>query len=305
MNPWHAAVDSEAFRWVTKRGPTRVFFRSEAFRRADIARRRMRATRALRRESPFSEVATFCIFVGHNKSGTSLLGGLLDAHCRIALADEIDVLQYVDAGLRRDEIFHVLLRGSHTEARKGRITARRLEPYSFHVPDQWQGRTQVPLVVGDSTSGSSTRRLGQDPGLLDRTRRVANGADVKLIQVIRNPFDPISVMMVRGKRSFDNAIDHYFRACSTLADLRRRVDPSALLSVYYEAFCADPEGHLAQTCRFLSVEPDAGYLRACGSIIHREPDRSRARVNWTPSLIAHVEHRIAEFDFLDGYSYAS
>ena len=305
MSARHTLVDSDAFRWVTKRGPTRVIFRSEAFRRADIARRRLRAARALRSESPFGEVATFCLFVGHNKSGTSLLGGLLDANRRIVMADEIDVLQYVDAGLQRDEMFHILWRGAQTEARKGRVTARRLEPYSFRVPDQWQGRTQVPVVVGDSTSGSSTRRLGTDPGLLDRTRRVAGSAEVKLIQVIRNPFDPISVMMVRGRRSFENSIEHYFRACCTLADLRRRVDPVHLLPVRYENFCADPQRHLAQVCRFLGVEPDESYLRGCAGIIHTEPDRSRTRVEWTPSLIAQVERRMAAFDFLDGYSYAS
>jgi hypothetical protein len=158
--------------------------------------------------------------------------------------------------------------------------------------------------VGDSTSGSSTTRLRACPELLDRVERLTPNVDVKLIHVIRNPFDPISVMMVRGRRSFHNAIDHYFTACETLAGIRRCVDATSLLSVHHETFVADPEGGLATVCRFLGVDADQDYLQACGRIIRRRPDRSRELVAWVQPWIEHVEQRIADFDFLRGYSYA-
>ena len=200
---------------VRKARSRRPILRSRAFRRALVERNRYLAGRAARGEPGlFADVDTFCIFVGHNKSGTSLMGGLLDAHPQIVLADEADALQYVEAGFNRDALFHVLLRSSRTELRKGRVTARRLEPYSYLVPGQSQGSSTHPRVVGDSTSGTSTRRLGSDPRLFDRLDRL--GTDVKLIQVIRNPFDPITAMMIRGGRSFDNSIGHYFAACETL-----------------------------------------------------------------------------------------
>jgi sulfotransferase family protein len=302
--PWHAFVDSGSFRWMTKRGPGRHVFRSQPYQRLDTARRRARSGRATRRDPQrFDDVRTFCFFVGHNKSGTSMLGGLLDAHCDVVLADEVDVLRYVEAGFRRDQLFHLLLRGSSVEARKGRVTARRLEPYSYLVPGQWQGRSPRPLVVGDSTSGSSTRRLGAHPELLDRVVDVMRGVDVKLVQVVRNPFDPISAMMVRGRRSFENAIDHYFGACDTLREIRRRAG-SSLLPVRYEIFVNAPEAQLASVCHFVGVDADADYLRACAGIIRRRPDRSREMVRWEPKWIERVEQRIADVDFLEGYSYA-
>ncbi|GIU87383.1 MAG: hypothetical protein KatS3mg009_1898 [Acidimicrobiia bacterium] len=306
MSLVHALVDSDAFRWVAKRGPTRVVFRSRAYRRLDLARRRRwasRAARASRAERPFAQVRTFCFFIGHNKSGTSMLGALLDAHPRMVVSDELDALSYVDAGFGRDELFHLILRGSRTEARKGRVTARRLEPYSYEVPGWSQGRAERPLVVGDSTSGTSTRRLGADPALLDRLRRLV-GVDVRLVQVVRNPFDPIAVMMVRGGRSFENAADHYFRACETLRTLRARLGPGELVTVRYERFCEDPAAELARVSAFLGVEPDRPYLDACAAIIRREPVRDRARVEWSADAIARVERGIAGFDFLEGYSHA-
>jgi hypothetical protein len=131
------------------------------------------------------------------------------------------------------------------------------------------------------------------------------GVDVRPIQVIRNPFDPISAMMVRSGRSFENSIGHYFGACERLNEIRAALDQDALLPVRYETFVGDPERELARVCGFLGVRPDAAYLHACASIIRHEPDRSREMVEWTPSWIDHVERRIDDFEFLKGYSYAS
>lgn len=306
MNLWHAFTDSDEFRWLVKSGPSRRFFHSRTFRNLNVARNHVLSSAAHRKDpARFADVRTFCFFVGHNKSGTSLVGGLLDAHPEVVLADEADALQYVEAGFKREQIFHVLLKGARTEARKSRVTARRLMPYSYSVPGQWQGVSRAPLVVGDSTSGSSTRRLGSNPDLLDRLPEVIPGVDIKLIQVIRNPFDPISAMMVRGGRSFENAIDHYFRACETLARIRKRVQPNSLLPVRYETFVADPEQGLAAVCRFLGVDADPEYLSACGAIIRRRPDRTRRMVDWNRTCIEDVERRTARVDFLRGYSYAN
>jgi hypothetical protein len=306
VNAWHTLTDSDAFRWFAKRGPGRPVLRSRAFRTLDLARNYARSSYAARRDgNRFDGVRTFCFFVGHNKSGTSLLGGLLDAHEDIVLADEIDALRYVDAGFGRDQIFYLLARGANAEARKGRVTARRLEPYSYLVPGQWQGRTVRPVVCGDSTSGSSTRRLGENPGLLDRLGRIMPGVHVRIIQVIRNPFDPISAMMVRGGRSFENAIDHYFTACETLVRLRRRVAADTLLPIRYEDVVADPERRLASACGFLGVNADTRYLAACAAIVRRRPDRSRDMVRWTQPWIDVVERRAASVDFLEGYAYGA
>ena len=305
MNAWHLVSDSEAFRWFAKRGPGRVVLRSRAFGRIDTRRRHALASSAVRRDPDrFAHVRTFCVFVGHNKSGTSLLGGLLDAHHAIVLADELDVLRYVEAGFAREHIFHLVARGSRSEARKGRVTARRLQPYSYRVPGQWQGDARVPIVVGDSTSGASTRRLGARPELTTRIRALMPGVDLRLIQVIRNPFDPISLMMVRGGRSFANAIDHYFAACEALARIRR-AEGAALLPIRYEAFVGDPVAGLSAACAFLGVDADDDYVDACASIIRTQPDRGRELVPWTRSWIDDVERRLARFDFLEGYAYGS
>jgi hypothetical protein len=304
MNAWHAVTDSDAFRSFAKRGPGRTIFRSAAFRRAMLWRNAMLSTVAVaQRPDLFRDVKTFCFFVGHNKSGASMLGGLLDAHPNAIVADECDALRYVDAGLGRDRLFYLLLRGSRSEARKGRVTARRLTPYSYAVPGQWQGRVATPLLVGDSTTGTSTRRLGTDPRLLDRVHDAMTGIDVRLVHVIRNPFDPISAMMVRGGRTFENAIDHYFGSCEILDRLRERLGAETMLPVRYEEFVREPVAGLGRVCGSLGIEADESYLRACAAIVRPEPDRSRAMVRWTEPWIGRVHSRMQAHRFLEGYSY--
>lgn len=304
MSVWHTFVDSDSFRWLAKRGPGRPVMRSRAIRHAIVERNRVLASRAARTDPDlFEGVRTFCLFVGHNKSGTSLLGGLLDAHPRIVLADEADALRYVEAGFGRRQLCHILLRATRAEARKGRVTGRRLEPYSFSVPGEWQGRTVRPLVVGDSTSGTTTRRLGARPELLDRLRDF--GAAVKVFQVTRNPFDPIAAMTVRSGRPLDDVIARYFAACETLKVIRARLPSSDLLTVHYEAVAADPVSVLRTACSHVGVDADPDYVEVCAAIINERPDRSRERISWSPAQIAAVENGIARFDFLTGYAHAT
>jgi hypothetical protein len=77
------------------------------------------------------------------------------------------------------------------------------------------------------------------------------------------------------------------------------------LPVRYEDFVADPVAGLTTLCRFVGVDTDDAYLHACAGIIRPTPDRSRDMVAWDQPWIGRVERRIAEFDFLAGYSYAT
>jgi hypothetical protein len=301
---WTSFLNSDGFRRFAKRGLGSIVFRSQAYRAVNLARRYVTFYYRWRQEPAFfQEVRTFCIFVGNNKSGSSLIGSLLDAHPDMILADEADALQYVPAGFSRDQIYHLLLKVSRREAMKGRVTARRLTPYSFLVPSQWQGRYRRLRVIGDTTTGTATQRIARDPRLLQRLQQVMGEVNVKFIQVIRNPYDPISVSIVRGQRSFENAIGHYFANCETLTEMRRRLGPSELLAVRYEHFVQQPEAHLVKLCRFLEVEADDDYLKACLRILHKSPDRSRHLVPWEAGWIDVVKRHIDRFDFLEGYSF--
>lgn len=303
---WVTLTNSTHFRRMIAQGAGARLIRSRAVRQLMLARRHA-ASYYLSRRHPdlFDDVKTFCLFIGHNKSGSSMLSALLDAHPAMVIADEAGAVQDIAAGFDRDQLFHYLLRISRREAMKGRVTARRLGAYSFAVPGQWQGGYETLQVIGDSTTGSSTQRFGRDPHLLPRIRQVMAGIQVKFVQVIRNPYDPISYMMVRGQRSFENAIEHYFANCRALSALRAELDPTDLLSVRYEEFIDRPDAHLQELCRFLGVDAPDDYLAACTGILRPIPDRHRQMVHWDQTWIDAVQARSAQVDFLAGYTFES
>ncbi len=301
---WVGWLNSDRWRAFAKEGPGARVLRSPVYRKLDTARRyALSAYKTYRQPALFEGVKTFCMFIGQVKSGGTLLGSLLDAHPNVVLADEIDVLRYVSAGFKRDQIFHLLLRGARREALRGRITARRLTPYSLAVPGQWQGRYKNIKVIGDSKAGPSTRKFGQEPELLSQLQATMASVDLRIIQVVRNPYDPISAMMVRGGRSFENAIDHYFEYCHTLVNLRNCLPAASLTAVRYEAFVRQPQQTLGHLCQFLGIEAHDAYLEACAGIVKPTPDQYRQMVDWTPHWIGVVRNRIDQFDFLAGYTY--
>jgi hypothetical protein len=302
---WVSLIDSDRFRRFTKRGAGASFFRTGAYQRLRLAKHYLTSYYAdLKAPALFKDVETFCLFIGHNKSGTSMLGSLLDAHPNAILSDEAGALDYVSAGFGREQLFHLLVRSSRREFMKGRITARRLTPYSYLVPGQWQGRYRTLRVVGDGAAGSTTRKFAATPALLPQLQKVMGPVRVKFIQVIRNPYDPISVSIVRGGRSFEEAIEHYFTNCETLVTLRQQLDESTLLALRYEEFVIQPESNLARLCHYLGIEADDEYLQACLSILHPAPDQNRQMTAWESKWIDAVREKIEQFDFLEGYSFA-
>jgi len=158
-------------------------------------------------------------------------------------------------------------------------------------------------VIGDSKAGPTTGRLGQEPVLLHKLQEQMTGVETKLIHVIRNPFDPISLMMIRGERTFTNAIDHYFAYCETLTDLHNKLDSSHLMAIRYENFIKHPKTQLAELCDFLGVAADANYLDDCTRILYDSPEQSRQMVDWNAAWIKIVEKKIDEVEFLAGYRY--
>ncbi len=125
----------------------------------------------LKNEAYFCDVETFCMFIGHGRSGHSIIGALLDAHPNVILSDETDILKYLSAGYNRKQIFYVLLKQSKKHAyHKRRKMGRDGMMYSYWVPNQFQGQHKKLQVIGDSKAGVSARKFSEKPALLDHLR---------------------------------------------------------------------------------------------------------------------------------------
>lgn len=258
---------------------------------------------AVRERRLLAEVSTYCLFIGHARSGHSVVGAFLDAHPQIVISDELDALRYLRAGFSRSQLLFGSLEISRRQARGHRRKAGRGgSTYSYEVPGGWQGRAEALRVVGDSQAGWTTRRLAADPDLLRRLRQRMAPIEVRFVHIVRNPYDNIATMMLRGERGFDSAFAQYAANCAAIVPLADRIGSQRLRRVRHEDLVADPRGTLADLCAFVGVEPGEAYLEAASAQVYRSPARSRTEVEWRPDDERRVEELIARYDFLAGYA---
>lgn len=252
-----------------------------------------------RHRAAFETITCAALFVGYRRSGHSLVGALLDAHPDVAMAHGLDVLHHVRYGFSARQIFTLILENHRRRAADGRVVTG----YSYAVPDAWQGRTRQLRVIGSTRGGATARTLREQPELAERVEATL-GVPVRWVHVLRNPFDNISTLALRGRRrDLDSAEADYFRLVEGVARLRERVPPEHVLDVRHEDLVADPHGVLRALAEGLGLAAPEDWLSACAAILFDAPRRTRDQAPWTAERVEQVEKRVARYPFLSGYSF--
>lgn len=245
----------------------------------------------------FNRVRHFCLFVGYPRSGHSLVGALLNAHRNAVIAHELNAPQLILDGCTRDALYaRILARAYWFNLRKNSSN------HAYQVPNQWQGRFAALHVIGDKRGGAVTRCIAAHPDFLPRVRALV-GVPLRLIHVVRNPFDNISTISLWHHLSLAESIDYYFLHCRTTATLGDRCAPGEVITLHHEAMVRDPRSILSDLCAFLGLEPYPGYLEDCCSVIFSAPTYTRRQIAWPVAQIRDVEQRVQPYRFLDGYRF--
>jgi hypothetical protein len=257
------------------------------------------------RPAPFSAVETYCSFIGTSRSGTSVIGALLDAHPNAVIASGIGDLKYVQAGFGRLRLYRLLLEDAHASAKVGRH--RPPTPYSYEVPGLWQGRFERIRVIGDKQAEGVTLRLQARPWLLDRLRRTVR-VPIRLVHVVRNPFDNISTMAIRATTNgsppdLQAAVDDYFALCEAVLRVKESAAEEEIVEVRYERFIDDPVATLRELALSLGLTPTPEYLQRCANAVWKSPRQSRHEVEWSPDLTRQVLERSEGLPFLLGHRF--
>ncbi len=249
-------------------------------------------------EQDHPDLQTYCMFIGHARSGHSLVGSLLDAHPDIAIAHELHVLRLLEAGFAERQIRRLILENSRFHARYRRRWGR----YRYEVPGQWQGRYRYLRVIGDKRARESGRLFACAPELLDRLQKHIRLA-IRYIHVVRNPFDNIATISIKHEKTLNEAITEYFLLCRTVRWVRREVGEESVFEMRHEDLVASPVPELARLCAFLGVSAPDEYLAACAGIVFPAPRLSRGTVAWTQSAIDRVRREGSQYNFLRRYGF--
>ena len=274
-----------------------------AFRNARIKlmapfRRKEMAQSAARDQELFKEVKTFVFFIGYPRSGHSLVGSLLNAHPDVVIAHELDAFRLLEEGASRNELFSKILKRDRKFAMGGQEWAG----YGYSVPGGFQGKFEHLYVIGDKKGGRTTRRIADDPGLLDRVRTTV-GVPLRIIHIVRNPFDNITTISRKHEYTQEKAIDFYFQLAEAARKVRQASKPGEYLEMHFEDFVQNKDESLRRLFEFLGVSSTPEFRAQCASIVFESPKKSRSQGNWTDEAKRTVLDRAREFDVLARYTF--
>ena len=251
------------------------------------------AHRRYRKE--FDGVRNFCLFIGYPRSGHSLVGAMLNAHRHAVISHELDASQLILAGCSRNDMYaRILARAAWFNLRGNRSN------YRYQIPNRWQGRFESLRVIGDKRGGTAALSVAANPDLLDRLRALI-GVPLRLVHVVRNPYDNIAAIARWHRLTLDESIAFYFSHFQTTGNLDALSDPAHVHTIYHEELVRAPEVTLANLCTFLGLTHDAQYLAECSSVVFARPTQPSRRTDWTSAQLAEVERRARHFPFLAQY----
>jgi hypothetical protein len=237
----------------------------------------------------------FVLIVGNARSGSTLLGGVLDGHPHAVVANESSSSYNLWRNLTKPDI----LRDVYDNASQMAAERRLSEGYRYQIGGSTASKDRV-LVIGDKVWNPSLLLLHGDPGLLPSLEKRL-GMPVKLVYAVRNPFDAIATMHRRSGAPIADRIRWYFMHCDAAAAVAHRLPPERFLESHHADLLAAPENELARLVDFVGLKWDESHLEAVRQMIFPKPRRTAVEVAWRSEEIAEIVRRTSEFPFLHRY----
>ena len=258
----------------------------------------------IQREPPghkFDDLEALCLFVGHPRSGSTLVASIIDAHPDAVIAHERSIQHLVLGRLKREDVFAQLLESEKAFTNEGRICSG----YDYNLNKSWHGQFRKLKIIGDKKAGASSDFFGQNPNmLLSFSERLQ--LPVKLIHVIRNPMDNIvslrSMYISNGENmTLTQASDLYFSLLAGAGICCETVGRKNFLRVYLEELIANPAGQINQIYKFLNLELEPTAIDLCVKRIFKEPHLARNESDWTKDRLVDLQMRAKQFPELAFY----
>ncbi len=238
---------------------------------------------------PVEEIESWCVFVGHPRSGHSLVGSLVDAQPDAIVAHELDLVGLVEAGHDDPRLL-----AAACEERSAWFRQRdgRWGEHEYLVEGGWQGRVRRRRLVGDKKGGRTTLRLQRDPSLLDRLEAIIK-APLLIVHIARHPLDNIATMVERRGVSLDDGIDDFLARARTVDSVRTTRSEERWIEIDQAVFCRTAEATLEDLLARLLGPHDVDVRRSAARLVDAEPRRSRGRVRWSPQQVDRVRRGVA------------
>ena len=228
-------------------------------------------------------------------------------HPNAILSNQLNVLSLVEHNYSKaSDIFSHS--GKHYKRKSKQLEVTRDTIIKYQINGRENHRSIH--LIGDKRGGTSSRRLFelQSLSLLAKTKEVVQ-IPLKIIHVVRNPFDNITTMVTRAMKVthkhglssiFTSKMDSYFTKVETNQKILSSPDYN-VFTIHLEDFNRKT---IQQLFDFLSLPTSSEFLNDCTSILWTKTNRSSQKVDfWTSERINAVKDRMRKVPFLSHYTF--
>ena len=144
------------------------------------------------------KIKKFVFFVGHPRSGHSIIGSFMDAHPHMVIAHEFMLFKQLSikslALSSKADLFNTLYRNSVYDSTSGwRNKDSNWKNYTLNIESLWQGRYDRYIsVIGDKSGGATSAVYIHSPedfkAQYEQLQKTI-GIPIKVIYCVRNPYD--------------------------------------------------------------------------------------------------------------------
>ena len=287
--------------------------------------------------SVLDRIKSFLFFVGHARSGHSIVGAVLDSHPHVVIAHEEDLFhKLVDVykDYSKSQIFNTLWNNSYMSAIDGLRThtdQARKKGYTLAIDGLYQGKYQSYIdVIGDKRGGFTADMMAKNFSQWESVflkLKSTVGLPMKVIRVIRNPYDNIATIILIKCREFigkvikeikesdkiiscnhpdlvDDVINSYFESFQGVERVKAKYNLD-IIEVHGQNLTANPRKVISELCSFLQITCDDNFLNICSSKIFPTESKTRYKLKWREEQILKIKRNIERFDSLRRYKYNS
>ena len=276
------------------------------------------------------EIKTFIFFLGHARSGHSIVGSILDAHPHIVIAHEAKLFSKMIENLphysNKSVIFNELWNNSYHSSVAGLRTEddKALKKgYTLSIDGLYQGTYVSSVqVIGDKDGGKTAAMFLRNPQNWDQVySKIKSTVDIpiKVIHVIRNPYDNIATMLIYktsglkitevkhsdkvhkiDSYSVRAKTDKYFMLFQAIQEAKEKYNLD-VLEVHGKDLIGNPKDSILKMCNFLGVSCSESYLEICVNKLFPSESKTRYKIKWDDRLVSHVQQYIIKYDSLKMY----
>jgi hypothetical protein len=240
-------------------------------------------------------VDKFVLVVGNARSGTTIVGSIIDSHPRMLCANETASSAQFWRNRSRDDILSEIRENSARNLATGRFS----EGYRYAI--ETPVKSDI-AVYADKIWNPALLLLAGDFGLLNRLADTLC-APIALVHCVRNPFDVIATMHRRSKAPLEDRARWFFMHCDAALSLYSRCVP--IYDLASESLISNPAGVSSDLFRWIGYCADDDHLSRIDATVHGEVHQSRLDVAWPDALVREIEERAAEYPFLSRYTFAN